>query len=69
MLSLDPGSSYELTGTVGKGTGDLVFTLNASTFGSSIPGESLQLDHSLVVNPDGTFTIYLGPTDPGDAMN
>lgn len=69
VVALDPHATYEVIGTVGKGTGDLVFTLNSASFGSAVPGPSLQLDHGLVVNPDGTFTIDIGPTEPVGASN
>ncbi|MEB3069220.1 hypothetical protein [[Mycobacterium] vasticus] len=68
-IHLDPDATYQITGTVGQGTGDLVFTANASGFGSAVPGPSLELDHGLVVNPDGSFTIDIGPTKPSGAVN
>jgi hypothetical protein len=66
---LAPGATYELTGTVGKGTEALAIATEAITGSTAVSKESLELDHGLVVNPDGTFTIDIGPTDPSGAVN
>jgi hypothetical protein len=66
---LAPGATYELTGTVGKGTEGLAIATEAITGSSAVSKESLELDHGLVVNPDGTFTVDIGPTEPTGAVN
>ena len=66
---LAPGATYELTGTVGKGTEALAIATEAITGSTAVSKESLELDHGLVINPDGTFTIDIGPTDPSGAVN
>ena len=66
---LAPGATYELTGTVGKGTEALAIATEAITGSTAVSKESLELDHNLVVNPDGTYTIDIGPTEPSDAVN
>ena len=66
---LAPGATYELTGTVGKGTEAFAIATEAITGSSAVSKESLELDHNLVVNPDGTFTVDIGPTEPTGAVN
>ena len=66
---LAPGATYELTGTVGKGTEALAIATEAITGSTAVSKSSLELDHNLVVNPDGTFTVDIGPTEPSDAVN
>jgi hypothetical protein len=66
---LAPGATYELTGTVGKGTEALAIATEAITGSTAVSKESLELDHGLVVNPDGTYTIDIGPTEPTGAVN
>ncbi len=66
---LAPGATYELTGTVGKGTEALAIATEAITGSTAVSKESLELDHGLVVNPDGTFTVDIGPTEPSGAVN
>jgi hypothetical protein len=66
---LAPGATYELTGTVGKGTEALAIATEAITGSTAVSKESLELDHNLVVNPDGTFTVDIGPTEPTGAVN
>jgi hypothetical protein len=66
---LAPGATYELTGTVGKGTEALAIATEAITGSTAVSKESLELDHGLVVNPDGTFTVDIGPTMPTGAVN
>ena len=66
---LAPGATYELTGTVGKGTEALAIATEAITGSTAVSKESLELDHGLVVNPDGTFTVDIGPTEPTGAVN
>ncbi len=64
---LAPGATYELTGTLGKGTEALAIATEAITGSTAVSKESLELDHGLVVNPDGTFTVDIGPTEPSGA--
>jgi hypothetical protein len=66
---LAPGATYELTGTVGKGTEALAIATEAITGSTAVSKESLELDHNLVVNPDGTFTVDIGPIEPTGAVN
>jgi len=66
---LAPGATYELTGTLGKGTEALAIATEAITGSTAVSKESLELDHGLVVNPDGTFTVDIGPTEPTGAVN
>ena len=66
---LAPGATYELDGTVGKGTEALAIATEAITGSTAVSENSLELDHGLVVNPDGTFTVDIGPTDPSGAVN
>jgi hypothetical protein len=66
---LAPGATYELTGTVGKGTEALAIATEAITGSTAVSKDSLELDHGLVINPDGTFTVDIGPTDPSGAVN
>jgi hypothetical protein len=66
---LAPGATYELTGTVGKGTEALAIATEAVTGSTAVSENSLELDHGLVVNPNGTFTVDIGPTEPSGAVN
>jgi hypothetical protein len=66
---LAPGATYELTGTVGQGTEALAIATEAITGSTAVSKDSLELDHGLVVNPNGTFTIDIGPTEPSGAVN
>jgi len=66
---LAPGATYELTGTVGKGTEALAIATESVTGSTAVSKQSLELDHGLVVNPNGTFTVDIGPTEPTGAVN
>jgi hypothetical protein len=66
---LAPGATYELTGTVGNGTEALAIATEAITGSTAVSEQSLELDHGLVVNPNGTFTVDIGPTEPSGAVN
>jgi hypothetical protein len=66
---LAPGATYELTGTVGKGTEGLAIATEKITGSTAVSESSLELDHGLIVNPDGTFTVDIGPTEPSGAVN
>jgi hypothetical protein len=70
---LDPDATYQMSGTVGDGTGDFVVTLNEGSANSegntSEPLDFLQLDHSLQTDSDGNYTITIGPDNPGGDDN
>ncbi|MGA8330583.1 MAG: hypothetical protein WB777_14955 [Mycobacterium sp.] len=66
---LAPGATYELTGTVGNGTEALAIATEAVTGSTAVSKESLELDHGLIVNPDASFTVDIGPSDPSGAVN
>lgn len=71
-LGLDPHATYELSGTVGKGTEALSilgYAYSGAGSGSASTSAGLELGDNLVVNPDGTFTVYIGPTEPSGAVN
>lgn len=66
---LAPGATYVLTGTLGGGTEHMSISTMAVTGATAHTIEDLELNHGLVVNPDGTFTIYIGPEAPAGAAN
>ncbi|OQZ95602.1 hypothetical protein [Mycolicibacter algericus] len=66
---LAPGATYELTGTLGGGTEAFAIATEQITGSQAVSKESLELGHDLVVNPDGTFTVYIGPEAPSGAVN
>ncbi|MGH3968363.1 MAG: hypothetical protein ACRDTV_09695, partial [Mycobacterium sp.] len=66
---LAPGATYELSGNVGGGTEALAIATEAITGSTAVSKSSLELGHNLVVNPDGTFTVDIGPTEPSGAVN
>lgn len=66
---LAPGATYQLTGTLGGATEHFSISTEAITAGTAQTTGSLELGHGLVVNPDGTFTVVIGPDDPGGAAN
>nr|WP_293056024.1 hypothetical protein [Mycobacterium sp.] len=66
---LAPGATYALTGTVGGGTEGLSISSEAITANTVHTQSSLQLGDNLVVNPNGTFTVDIGPTEPSGAVN
>ncbi len=66
---LAPGATYELTGTLGGGTEAFAIATEQITGSQAVSKESLELGSNLVVNPDGTFTVYIGPTAPSGAVN
>ncbi len=66
---LAPGATYELAGTLGGGTEDLSISSEAITAGTAQTEATLELGDNLVVNPNGTFTVYIGPTEPIGAVN
>lgn len=65
----DPNATYELTGSVGQGTGGMALMPIIVGDSSAEGGGALELDSSLSVNPDGTFTVFIGPEKPDDAVN
>ncbi len=66
---LAPGATYELTGTLGGGTEAFAIATEQITGSQAVSKESLELGTNLVVNPDGTFTVYIGPSAPSGAVN
>ncbi|MBS9532297.1 hypothetical protein KIH27_01695 [Mycobacterium sp. M1] len=66
---LHEGATYKLTGTLGGGTEAFAIATEKIDGASAVTQGSLELDHGLVVNPDGTFTVYIGPTAPPGAAN
>ncbi len=66
---LAPGATYELTGSLGGGTEAFAIATEQITGSQAVSKESLELGHDLVVNPDGTFTVYIGPEAPSGAVN
>lgn len=66
---LAPGATYELTGTIGGGTEGLAIATELITGSSAVNKSVLELDHNLVVNPDGTYTVFIGPDEPAGAVN
>jgi hypothetical protein len=66
---LAPGATYELTGTLGGGTEEFSISSEAITGGTAQTEATLELGDNLTVNPNGTFTVYIGPTEPSDAVN
>lgn len=66
---LAPGATYALHGTLGGGTEHFTVSTQAITGGSAQTVEDLELGHGLVLNPDGTFTVYIGPEAPAGALN
>jgi hypothetical protein len=56
----------------GRGEGeteDLSISSEAITAGTAQTEATLELGSNLVVNPNGTFTVYIGPTEPSGAVN
>jgi len=66
---LAPGATYVLHGSLGGGTEHFSISTQAITGGSAQAIEDLELGHGLVLNPDGTFTVYIGPEAPPGALN
>jgi hypothetical protein len=66
---LAPGATYELTGTLGGGTEEFSISSEAITGGTAQTEATLELGDNLVVNPNGTFTVYIGPSEPSGAVN
>lgn len=66
---LAPGATYQLTGTLGGGTEQLAIATEAITGSQAVTKSSLELGSNLVVNPDGTFTVTVGPSEPSGAVN
>lgn len=66
---LAPGATYVLHGTLGGGTDHFAISTQAITGGTAQAIEDLELGKGLVLNPDGTFTVYIGPEAPAGAVN
>lgn len=66
---LAPGATYKLTGTLGGGTEHLSISTTAVTGATAHTIEDLELNHGLVVDANGNFTVYIGPEAPAGAVN
>ena len=66
---LAPGATYVLTGTLGGGTEHMSISTMAVTGATAHTIEDLELNHGLVVDANGNFTIYIGPEAPAGAVN
>ncbi len=67
--ALPPARPTSSPAPSGKGTEALAIATEAITGSTAVSESSLELDHGLVVNPDGTFTVDIGPTEPSGAVN
>lgn len=66
---LAPGATYVLHGTIGDGTEHFAISTQAVTGGTAQAIQDLELNEGLVLNPDGSFTVYIGPEAPAGALN
>lgn len=66
---LAPGATYVLTGTLGGATEHMSISTMAVTGATAHTIEDLELNHGLVVDANGNFTIYIGPEAPAGAVN
>ncbi|MDD7811383.1 hypothetical protein PP713_02230 [Mycobacterium sp. CSUR Q5927] len=66
---LAPGATYVLTGTLGGATEHMSISTMAVTGATAHTIEDLELNHGLVVDTNGNFTIYIGPEAPAGAVN
>ena len=66
---LAPGATYLLTGRIGAGTEHFSLSTLAITAGAAQTQTSLELGHGLHVNPDGSFAVAIGPSEPWWAPN
>lgn len=66
---LAPGATYVLTGTVGGATEHMSISTMAVTGATAHTIEDLELNHGLVVDANGNFTVYIGPEAPAGAVN
>lgn len=66
---LAPGATYVLTGTLGGATEHMSVSTMAVTGATAHTIEDLELNHGLVVDANGNFTIYIGPEAPAGAVN
>ncbi|MEB3022834.1 hypothetical protein [[Mycobacterium] crassicus] len=66
---LAPGATYVLTGTLGGATEHMSISTMAVTGATAHTIEDLELNHGLVVDAKGNFTIYIGPEAPAGAVN
>ncbi len=66
---LAPGATYVLTGNLGGGTEHMSISTMAVTGATAHTIEDLELNHGLVVDANGNFTIYIGPEAPPGAVN
>lgn len=66
---LAPGATYLLTGQLGGATEHFSISTEAITAATAQTKDTLELGDNLVVNPGGSFTVVIGPTDVGGAVN
>ncbi|MEB3070232.1 hypothetical protein K5L39_13660 [Mycolicibacter sp. MYC017] len=66
---LAPGATYVLKGTLGGATEHMSISTMAVTGATAHTIEDLELNHGLVVDANGNFTIYVGPEPPAGAVN
>jgi hypothetical protein len=66
---LAPGATYVLTGTLGGATEHMSISTMAVTGATAHTIEDLELNHGLVVDANGNFTVYIGPEAPAGAVN
>jgi len=66
---LAPGATYVLKGTLGGATEHMSISTMAVTGATAHTIEDLELNHGLVVDANGNFTIYVGPEAPAGAVN
>ena len=67
--NLDPHATYQLTGTLGHGTEHLAISAGPISEQSATTSQYLESGSTLVVNPDGTYTVTIGPTAPPGDVN
>jgi hypothetical protein len=66
--ALDPDASYVVSGNFNNATSTQLLLDNIGARGSTQIG-ILESGQGLVINPDGTYTVDIGPTEPSGAVN
>ncbi len=66
--TLDPNATWVLTGDYNEESAKLLINLSAQTVSGQETLGSLTQDN-VVVNADGTYTVYISPTKPDGALN
>lgn len=66
---LNGDATYQLTGTLGNGTEHLTISAGQISAESAETHQYLESGSTLVTNPDGSFTVTIGPTPPPDGIN